>query len=67
MAGRDSSFSDMDIGNVVKQTKDIQEPQDDSNDHNAVQDGLDGRLHRDEAIHQPEQNTHSNQNFQELN
>jgi hypothetical protein len=51
----------------MKEPEDIQDPQNHGNHHDAVQDGLDGGLHGDEAIHQPQQNAHYYQNFQELN
>jgi hypothetical protein len=59
--------SNVDSGNVVEESKDVQEPQNHGNDHNAVQNRLDLSLHGDEAIHQPQENTYHNQNFQELN
>jgi hypothetical protein len=51
----------------MKKSSDIQYPQDDRNDHYGIQNRLDGRLHGDEAIHQPQDNTHNDQNFHELN
>jgi len=51
----------------VKQSKNIQQPQNHGNHYDAVQNSLDGSLHGDEAIHQPQKNTHHDQNFQELN
>jgi hypothetical protein len=42
----------------LKEAEDIQDPENDRNHNNAIQDGLDGSLHGDEAIHQPQQNTH---------
>jgi hypothetical protein len=64
---RTSPFSDVNIGKVMKQPENIQEPQDDGDDYDAVQDGFDRSLHGDEAIHQPQENTHHDENFQELN
>jgi hypothetical protein len=43
------------LGKVVKQPKDVDEPYDEHDHHNAVQDPLDLTLHGDEAIDQPEQ------------
>jgi hypothetical protein len=57
----------VDAGKGMKEPKDVQDPQNHGNHHDAVQDGLDGGLHGDEAIHQPQQNAHYYQNFQELN
>jgi hypothetical protein len=51
----------------MKESKNIQQPQDHGNDHDAVQNGLDLSLHGDEAIHQPQENTHNDKNFQQLN
>src|SRR5271166_3634535 len=42
--------------NVIERAKKseyIEEPQHHSNDHNAIQDGLDRALHRNEAVDQP--------------
>lgn len=51
----------------MKEPGNIQYPKDHSNDHNGIQDGLDGCLHWNEAIHEPKHNTHDDQNFHELN
>ncbi len=51
----------------MKESKDIQEPQNHANNHNGVQNRLEGRCHGDEAIHQPQQYTHHDQDFQYLN
>jgi hypothetical protein len=48
----------------MKQPEHVQQPQNDRNDHNAVQNGFDRSLHWDEAIHQPQQDSYHNQNFQ---
>jgi hypothetical protein len=45
--------SDADPGKRTEQSKDIQEPQNDGNDHNRIQDRLDGTCHWDESINQP--------------
>jgi hypothetical protein len=45
----------------MKESKDIQEPQDDENDRDGVQDRLDGRCHRDVTVDQPEENPNHNQ------
>ena len=67
VARRFSSFPDVDPGNGVKQTNAIHQPQNDSNDHNAIENGLEGCLHWDEAIHQPQQNTDHDQHLHYLN
>jgi hypothetical protein len=43
--------SDVNVGQGMKQPKNIQEPEHDSNHYDAVQDGLDAALHGDKAIH----------------
>jgi hypothetical protein len=63
---RGTSPANPDTGERVKQTENIQQPENDGNHHDAVEDGLDGSLHGDEAIHQPQKNTHDNENFQDL-
>jgi len=50
----------------VKQPENIQQPQNHGNDNNAAQDGLDGSLHGNEAIHQPQEYAHYYENFEEL-
>ena len=59
--------SDADAGKRVKKAEDIQEPENDSNDHECVQDRLDLALHRNKAIDQPEQDSDDDQDFQQLN
>jgi hypothetical protein len=59
--------SNVHAGKGVKEPENIQEPQNYGNDHDAVQNGLDGPLHGNEAIHQPQEDTHHDQNFQQLN
>jgi len=44
-------------GEGIKKSKTIQEPQDHGNDHNRIQDRLNGSCHWYIAIHQPEENT----------
>ena len=56
----------MDPGDGVEEPKDIEKPQDDPNDHDGIQDGLDGPRHGNEAVHQPEQNTDYDQNHYQL-
>jgi hypothetical protein len=62
-----SSGSNVDPGKGMKQPKNIQDPQNHRNNHDAVQNGLDGSLHGNETIHQPQEDTHHDQNFQQLN
>src|SRR5689334_11749334 len=42
-------------GKRMKESKTVQQPQNHGNDHHAVQNGLDGGLHWDKAIYQPQQ------------
>jgi hypothetical protein len=51
----------------MKESKNIQDPQNHRDDNDAVQNGFDGSLHWDEAIHQPQEDTHHDQNFEKLN
>jgi len=51
----------------MKDPKDIQEPQNHSNHHDNIQNGLNGSLHWNEAIHQPQEHTDDDQNSQQLN
>jgi hypothetical protein len=51
----------------VKESKNIHEPQNYRNHYDAIQNGLDGSLHGNKAIHQPQEDAHYDQNFQELN
>jgi hypothetical protein len=44
---------DAELGKVVKQSKDVDEPNNEHDHHNAVQDSLDLTLHGKEAINQP--------------
>ena len=45
----------------MKESEYIQEPQHDADDHDGVQDGLDAARHGDEAVHQPQQDTHDDE------
>jgi hypothetical protein len=46
-------LTDAELGKVVKQSEDFDEPYDQNNHHNAVKDSLNLTLHGDEAIDQP--------------
>ena len=50
----------------MEQSKNVQQPQNHCNDYNAIQNGLDGRLHWDESVHEPQKNTYNDQNFENL-
>jgi hypothetical protein len=62
-----SAFPNAHPGDGMKESKNIQEPQDHANHHNGVQNRLDGRCHWDEAIHQPQKDSHHDQDFHYLN
>jgi hypothetical protein len=62
-----SAFPNVNPGEGMKESKDIQKPQNHANNHYGVQNRLDGRCHWHEAIHQPQQYTHHDQDFQQLN
>jgi hypothetical protein len=50
-----------DPGEGMKKSKNIQEPQNYENDHDGIQDRLDGACHRDETVNQPEENPNHDQ------
>jgi hypothetical protein len=47
------------LGKVVEQSKNVQEPYDEHDHHNSIQDALDLTLHRNEAIDQPKQDAYN--------
>jgi hypothetical protein len=47
----------------MKDPKSAEQPHHHGNHYYAVQYRLDGRLHKDESIHQPQQDTYYHQNF----
>src|ERR1700722_19769233 len=57
---------DANIGEGMKEPEYVQEPQNHADHHDGIQDRLDRSLHRDEIIDQPKQNTHYDQNHQQL-
>ena len=57
----------VDIGEGLEKSKDIQEPQNYENDHDSIQDRLNGARHWNEVIDEPEENTNHDQNHQDLN
>ena len=46
----------------MKESKNVQEPQNRTDHHDCVQNGLNRSLHWYEAVDQPKQNTHHDQN-----
>jgi hypothetical protein len=61
------SRSHVNAGEGMKESENIHEPQNYRNHYDAIQNGLDGSLHWNKAIHQPQEDAHYDQNFQELN
>ena len=53
--------TDADSRECVEESKRVHEPQHDTDNDDRVQDGLDGSLHRNETIHEPQQNAHDDQ------
>jgi hypothetical protein len=52
---------DVKIGDVMHEPKNIQEPHNDHNDHDSIQNRLDGARHRNEAVDEPEKNPNHDQ------
>jgi len=50
----------------VKKSKNVQQPQNRGDHHDGVQNRLDRSSHRNEIVHQPQQNSHHDQNQQYL-
>jgi hypothetical protein len=50
----------------MQQPRDIEQPQNDCDYHYRVKDGLDGSLHWNKAIHQPQKDTNDDQNLDKL-
>jgi hypothetical protein len=51
----------------MNQSEYIQKPQHHSDDHDCVQDGLNGSLHWYEAVDEPKQNAYHDQDEEDLN
>jgi hypothetical protein len=51
----------MDTREGMKKAKNVEEPQDHSNNDDGVQDGFDTVCHGDETIHQPQEDAHYDQ------
>jgi hypothetical protein len=58
--------ADVDAGERMQNSENVQEPQDGGDYYDSIQNGLDGALHGYEVVDQPEQNTHYHQNDQYL-
>jgi hypothetical protein len=54
----DYSSSNVNPRERMKQSENVQEPQDHADHHHGIQDGFNRSLHRYEAIDEPQQNTH---------
>jgi len=57
----------MDRGERAEKSKNIQKPQNYTDDHNPIQNRLNRSCHRYVAINQPEENTNYDQDHYELN
>jgi hypothetical protein len=57
----------VDPGEGMKKSKNIQEPQDHDNDHDGIQDRLNGARHRYESIDEPEKYSNHDQGYEYLN
>lgn len=60
-------FTDMDGGEGLQKSKDIQQPEDDGDNDDCIEDGLNGTRHWDVAIHQPQKDPDYNQGDYNLN
>jgi hypothetical protein len=57
---------DVDMGERVEESKNIQQPKHYGDDHHCIQDGFDRSLHWYEAVDQPEQKSDHDQNDEYL-
>jgi hypothetical protein len=57
----------VDLGERTENSKNVQEPQDNRNDHDGIQDRLNGARHRYESVDEPENNTNHDQDYHHLN
>ena len=56
----------VDSGESVQESENVQEPEHDDDNDDRVQNGFDGALHRDEAIDEPEQDADRDEDHQNL-
>jgi len=56
-----SSEANAERAQRTEQSKSIQEPQDDADNHDGIEDRLDGTGHRNESVNQSKQNTNHDQ------
>jgi hypothetical protein len=54
-------MADAELSQVIEQAEYLQKPDNYENHYNSVQDALDLALHRDEAVHKPQQQTNYGQ------
>jgi len=54
----------MNPGQRMEQFENIQQPEKHWDDYNAVQNGFDGPSALGESVHQPQEDTYNNQNFE---
>jgi hypothetical protein len=60
------SASNVEAREGVKHPEQIEQPENRDDHHNAIQDRLHRRLHWDEAVHSPEQDSHENERDYDL-
>jgi hypothetical protein len=56
-----------DVREVIKQSKNVKEPQNHGDDHHTIQYRFDRGLHRDKTIDEPEHHADNDQNQDDLN
>jgi len=61
------SFAHADTGEGTENAKDVQKPQYNGNDHNGIQDRLNGARHGDKTVDEPENNTNHDQDYYHVN
>jgi hypothetical protein len=66
MGSQLSASSDVNPPKGMEKSKHVQQPQNHGNHYHAVQDRLDRGLHGNKTVHQPQKDTHHNENFQEF-
>ena len=57
---RGLSLPDVELIEVLKQSVEIRDPQDQDDDHYAIQERFDLSLHGDESVHKPQQDARCN-------
>jgi hypothetical protein len=63
---RSSHALEVHVGDVMHESKNVQEPRNDHNDYDSIEDRFNGARHRNEAVDEPEKNPHDDQGNQDL-